>query len=260
MIKKRPQDSHKGTFGALQFFCGSTHMTGAPYLAITGALRCGVGLVYVSAKGPLRRVLQTRLSEPVFYGMSVSERATAFVVGCGSAKNAKVAEKLLKQNKPTVVDADAINWLSKHRNLLKTKRCQTVLTPHVMEMSRLTGKTAEFISKNREAVASEAAKEFDSVIVLKGHETVIATPDGEVFINTTGNSGVSKGGSGDVWAGITGAFLAQGYSPKEAAVIAVWLHGKAGDELAEEISEHGLLPSEIPLRAAKIYADSSRSI
>ena len=252
MIKKRPQDSHKGTFGALQFFCGSTNMTGAPFLAITGALRCGVGLVYVSAKGSLRKVLQTRLAEPVFYGHSLSERATAFVVGCGSANNAKAAKKLLKQEKPTVIDADAINWLSKNKELLKTKKCPTILTPHAMEMSRLTGKSVDFINKNRELVASEAAKEFGSFVVLKGHETVIATPDGNIYINTTGNSGLSKGGSGDVLAGMIGAFLAQGYSPESAAVIAVWLHGKAADELSQEISEHGLLPSEIPLQAAKI--------
>ena len=121
-----------------------------------------------------------------------------------------------------------------------------------MEMSRLTGKSVDFINKNRELVASEAAKEFGSVVVLKGHETVIATPDSKIYIHTTGNSGLSKGGSGDVLAGMIGAFLAQGYSPENAAVIAVWLHGKAADELSQEISEHGLLPSEIPLQTAKI--------
>ena len=252
IIKKRPENSHKGTFGALQFFCGSKHMTGAPFLAITGALRCGVGLVYVSAKGSLRKVLQSRLSEPVFCGKKLSERATAFVVGCGSAKKAKRVKKLLKQNKPTVVDADAINWLSKHKKLLYSKICDIVLTPHEMEMSRLTGKDIAFIGQNRELCAVEAAKEFDATVVLKGNETVITTPDGDVFINTTGNSGLSKGGSGDVLAGMIGAFLAQGYTAKEAAVVAVWLHGKAADELAEEISKHGLLPSELPSKAAKI--------
>ena len=252
VIKKRSENSHKGTFGALQFYCGSKHMTGAPFLAITGALHCGVGLVYVSAKRSLRKILQTRLSEPVFCKMKISKRATAFVVGCGSAKKAKRVKKLLKQTKPTVIDADAINYLSKHKKKLLKKKCDVILTPHEMEMSRLTGKDVAFISQNRELCAVQAAKEFDATVVLKGHETVIATPDGKVYINTTGNSGLAKGGSGDVLAGMTGAFLAQGYTPENAAVIAVWLHGKAADELAEEISMHGILPSMIPLQAAKI--------
>ncbi len=252
LIKKRPQDSHKGMFGTLQFFCGSKNMTGAPYLAVSGALRCGVGLVYVSAKGRLKKTLQTRLSEPVFCGMRISGRATAFVAGCGSGKNARFVKKILKQSRPAVIDADAINYLSVRKKLLSTKKCEIVLTPHVMELSRLTGNDAGYISANREKCAAEAAAEFGATVVLKGHETVIAEPSGRIYVNTTGNSGLSKGGSGDVLAGMIGSFLAQGYSPQDAAVISVWLHGKAADRLAVRISEHGLLPSEIPSEAASI--------
>ena len=255
VIKARPENSHKGTFGALQLLCGSKNMTGAPYLAASGALRCGVGLVYVSAAGSLKRVLQSKLAEPVFCGMKLSPRATAFIAGCGSGKNAWRVKKLLLQTKPVVVDADAINYLSKRVSLLKKKRCETVLTPHEAEMSRLTGKDIVYISSNRELCAAEAAKEFDSTVVLKGHETVVAAPSGEIFINTTGNSGLSKGGSGDVLAGMIGAFLAQGYSPRDAAVAAVWLHGKAADNLSEKISKHGLLPSEIPAEVAAVLSD-----
>lgn len=255
LIRKRPQDSHKGIFGTLQFFCGSKNMTGAPYLAVTGALRCGVGLVYISAKGFLKKTLQARLSEPVFCGMKISDRATAFVVGCGSGKNARHVKSVLKQYKPAVIDADAINYISRRKELLKTKSCDTVLTPHIMEMSRLTGKDPVYISENREVCAAEAAKEFGSTVVLKGHETLIAAPSGEVFVNTTGNSGLSKGGSGDVLAGMIGSFLAQGYSTRDAAVISVWLHGRAADILADRISEHGLLPSEIPYVVAEILHD-----
>lgn len=252
LIKKRPQNSNKGTFGTLQFFCGSKNMTGAPFLAVTGALRCGAGLAIVSARGKLKKILQSRLSEPVFSKIKISGRATAFAIGCGSGENARFVRKILKQNRPSVIDADAINYLSRHRKLLKNKNCETVLTPHEMEMSRLTGMEISYISKNREKCAAEAAAEFDSTIVLKGHETVIATPSGEIFINTTGNSGLSKGGSGDVLTGMIGSFLAQGYSTRDAALIAVWIHGKAADNLAGRISEHGLLPSDIPLEAAMI--------
>ncbi|MBQ6052849.1 MAG: NAD(P)H-hydrate dehydratase [Clostridia bacterium] len=254
IIKKRPENSHKGTFGTLQLFCGSKNMSGAPYLAASGALRCGVGLLYVSAKGKLRRVLQSRLAEPVFCKLKISPRATAFVVGCGSGKNAKHVKKVLSQSKPAVIDADAITWLSKHKKYLIKKRCETVLTPHEAEMSRLTGKDVSFISQNRELCAAEAAKEFCSVILLKGHETVIALPSGEILINTTGNSGLAKGGSGDVLAGMIGSFLAQGYSAKDAATAAVWIHGKAADILASDVSKHGILPSEIPFAAARLLA------
>ena len=254
IIKKRPEVSHKGTFGTLQLFCGSKNMPGAPYLAASGALRCGVGLLYISATGKLKRILQSRLAESVFCGMKISPRATAFVVGCGSGDNAKYVKKILSQPKPAVIDADAITWLSKHKKHLFKKRCAAVLTPHEAEMSRLTGRDISFISKNRELCASDAAKEFNSVVVLKGHETVIAFPSGETLVNTTGNSGLAKGGSGDVLAGMIGSFLAQGYSPEDSASLAVWLHGKAADELAADISKHGFLPSEIPYAAAKILA------
>lgn len=255
ILKPRPEISHKGTFGTLQLFCGSKNMSGAPYLAAAGALRCGTGLVYISAKGKLKRILQSKLAEPVFYKTKISSRATAFVCGCGSAKNAKIAKKILLQPKPAVIDADAITFLSKHKKLFSKKRCETVLTPHEAEMSRLTGKDISFISSNREICALEAAKEYDSVVVLKGHNTVVAAPSGEIYINTTGNSGLAKGGSGDVLAGMIGSFLAQGYSPCEAACAAVFIHGKAGDILAEKISAHGLLPSEIPLCAAELLSE-----
>jgi NAD(P)H-hydrate epimerase len=255
LIKPRPENSHKGTFGTLQLFCGSKNMTGAPYLAACGALRCGTGLLYISAKGKLKRILQAKLAEPVFCKMRISPRSTAFVAGCGLGKKAKYVKKILSQSKPAVIDADAINYLAKHKKLLIKKRCEAILTPHVAEMSRLTGKDADMIESDREACAAMAAAQFNCTVVLKGHETVIALPSGETFINTTGNSGLSKGGSGDVLAGMAGAFLAQGYSTRDAAIISVWLHGMAADNLKKNVSKHGLLPSEIPLEAAKILSE-----
>jgi len=252
IIKKRPQESHKGSFGTLQLFCGSKLMSGAPYLAAMGALRTGVGLAVVSAKEPLRKILMSRLTEPVFSGIKISPRATAFTVGCGSTDNAKIVKKLLKFNLPCVIDADAINYLAKHTDLLEKPHCSAVLTPHMAEMSRLMRIPIEEISKNREETALKAAKRFSSVVVLKGHNTVIATPNGDIFVNTTGNSGLAKGGSGDVLAGIIGSFLAQGYTPTEAAIIGVWLHGAAADSLKESTSEYGILPSDIPYEAGKI--------
>ncbi len=252
MIQKRPQYSHKGTFGGVQLICGSKKMTGAAVLAAKGALRSGVGLVYVESGRYLRKCLQSQLSEPVYVKKKQKTKCTAYVIGCGSGKNAKRVKNLLKTTKPLVIDADAISYLSKHKNIIKKKHCETILTPHPLELARLHNTTVKEIESDRIKATSYAATEFDSVIVLKGNNTVIATPQGKIFINTTGNSGLAKGGSGDVLSGIIGAFLAQGYTPENSALIGVFLHGKAADILKAETSEYGMLPSDIPEIIGKI--------
>ena len=142
--------------------------------------------------------------------------------------------------------------MSKHSNIIKKKHCETVLTPHPLELARLCGIQLNVIESDRIKAATFAAKEFNSTVVLKGEYTIIASTDGDVFINPTGNSGLAKGGSGDVLAGIIGSFLAQGYSTVESSVIGVYLHGKAADELKEDFSEYGILPSDLPIEVAKL--------
>ena len=256
LIKKREQFSHKGTFGTLQLFCGSKNMPGAAFLAASGALRCGVGLVYISTDRCVRQTLQTRLSEAVYTDKRIAQRATAFLSGCGSAYNAKFIKKLLLQEKPVVIDADSLTYLSKNMHILGGKHCRAIITPHAAEMSRLTGKSVEEIERSeasRAETALDFAKKYSLTVLLKGHRTLIATEDGKLFVNTSGNSGLAKGGSGDVLAGMIGAFAAQGYSAEDSCKIAAWLHGKAAESLTADVfSQHGMLPSDIPSEAAKI--------
>ena len=251
-LQSRPQHSHKGTFGGLQLVCGSKKMTGAAVLAAKGALRSGVGLVYVESGRYVRKILQAQLSEAVYVKKKKKTRNTAYVVGCGSSKQAKRVKKIIRGNKPTLIDADSLTYLSKHSNIIKKKHCETVLTPHPLELARLCGIQLNVIESDRIKAATFAAKEFNSTVVLKGEYTIIASTDGDVFINPTGNSGLAKGGSGDVLAGIIGSFLAQGYSTVESSVIGVYLHGKAADELKEDFSEYGILPSDLPIEVAKL--------
>lgn len=252
IIKKRPQHSHKGTFGGVQLVCGSEMMTGAAVLAAEAALRCGTGLVYIESDGYVRRILQTVLPEPVYVKHGTVTKATAYVAGCGLGKKAGRVKDVLATGKPLVIDADSVTYISRHPNIMKRKHGMAVLTPHPLEMAKLCGMTLAEIESDRLGAALKAAERFGSVIILKGSNTVIACPDGRVFINTTGNSGLSKGGSGDVLSGMTGSFLAQGYEAWESAVTAVYLHGKAADELSETVSEHGLLPSDIPRKVAEL--------
>lgn len=252
IISKRPQHSHKGTFGGVQLVCGSKRMTGAAVLAAKGALRSGVGLVYIESGRYVRKRLQTQLSEPVYVKKKKKTKCTAYVVGCGAGKRAKRVKKLLKFTKPLVIDADSISYLSKHPGIMKKKHCKTILTPHPLELARLCSTTINAVETDRIKAASVAASEFKSVVILKGNNTLIATPQGNIFINTTGNSGLAKGGSGDVLAGIIGSFLAQGYEPEESALIGVYLHGKAADILKETTSEYGMLPSDLPETVGKL--------
>lgn len=252
IIVKRPQHSHKGTFGGVQLVCGSKRMTGAAVLAAKGALRSGVGLVYIESGRYVRKRLQTQLSEPVYVKKKKKTKSTAYIVGCGLGKKGKRVKRLLKFKKPLVIDADSISYLGKHPNIMKKKHCETILTPHPLELARLCNTTINNVENDRIKAATVAAHEFNSVVVLKGKNSIIATPQGDVFINTTGNSGLSKGGSGDVLSGVIGSFLAQGYSTTESSLIGVYLHGKAADTLKESTSEYGMLPSDLPETIGKL--------
>ena len=146
--------------------------------------------------------------------------------------------------KPLVLDADGINAVAEHIHVLKTRRGSlTVLTPHDGEFLRLTRDKS--IGTDREKAAADFAREHDCVLVLKGHRTITAFPDGETFVNTTGNPGMAKGGSGDVLAGMILSLLGQGIDPKRAIPSAVWLHGRAGDLAAEDLGEYGMTPTDL---------------
>lgn len=270
VLPKRPSDSHKGSFGHLLMFCASRFMTGACILAANAALRSGVGLVSVARDEQTLSILQHHLTEPVFIPVdtgntegienliSLSKKASALLMGCGLGKhqNDKNAVfSLIKQAEcPIILDADGINDISENTMLLKEAKQVAILTPHPLEFSRLTGKSVDEIQADRINLALDFAKNYSCVLILKGASTVIAGPHGELSVCTRGNAGLSKGGSGDVLAGLCASLRAQSMSAFDSAVCAVYLHAAAGDILEKQISQRGFIPSDLPLVISKLLS------
>lgn len=249
-IRPRKENSSKGDFGTLLMLCGSSNMTGAGVLSAMGALRSGVGLVRFCGNKETLDKIQTMLLEPVFLPIEDIQNAkkTAFLCGCGIGReyDRQLADILEGSNVVSVLDADCINFLSQHIDVLGRMKCEKILTPHPMEMSRLTGKTVEEIQASREETAMNFATKHGCYLVLKGHNTVIAAPNGYVFVNTSGSSALAKGGSGDVLAGVIASLAAQGYTAEQAVKLGVFVHGLAADRLALQYGKSGVLPSDLP--------------
>ncbi len=260
----RPKNSHKGTFGTAVMFCGSYGMAGAAILSARACLRSGVGIAKCVIPKSIYDILTCAVPEAVcsiakqtlkggFKGNTdvkkPLERATAVLIGCGignTRQTQKLVKKLLETVKvPTVVDADGINALVANINVLRKTNAPIIITPHPAEMSRLTGLSVNEIEQNRVKVATDFAREYNCFVVLKGANTLVASPDGQVFFNTCGNSGMATGGSGDVLAGIIVSCLAQGIEVLEAVNSAVYTHSAAADKVAKIKGEQALLPSDI---------------
>ncbi|MBR3844538.1 MAG: NAD(P)H-hydrate dehydratase [Clostridia bacterium] len=257
---KRPKDNtHKGSFGTAGLFVGSEGMAGAALFAIRACLRCGVGLARPIVPNSIYPLVASGAPEGVYtlYDQTVSAgivanecmKATACLVGCGSKKTPftrdVVLELISSYTAPLVIDADGINSIHSHIDRLKERKGETVLTPHPGEMARLLGKTIEQVQENRIETAQSFAKEYGVIVVLKGAGTVIAGSHGELAVSLTGNSGLSKGGSGDVLAGMITSFLAQGMDAFQSACVGVWLHGLAGEITSQKLSRRGMLPSDV---------------
>ena len=255
-VKNRPDDSHKGTFGTLKLLCGSRKYTGAALLCCEGALRSGCGLVKLFANETVTSPVRVRLPEVINCSPDgfTDAKANAAVIGCGISDEYEneLASIISSQDIPCVIDADGINYIAKNINILRKTNADFVLTPHPMEFSRLTGLNMDDIQSDRVKYAQEFSRKYGCTLVLKGHNTVIASPDNDTVINTTGNSALAKGGSGDVLAGVIGSLLAQGYDTHTAAIIAVYSHGKAGDVLSAELGRSGVLPSDLPRVIGKL--------
>lgn len=264
-LPPREADSHKGTYGTLLTVCGSYGMAGAALLCTRGALRSGVGLLRAAVPQSVYPLLVDAVPEAVFHAVSEQggcfcadaipaltdalATADAVVMGCGvgrgEGQTAVVRHILTHSPVPVILDADGINAVSSHILAEEARSAPLILTPHPGEMARLMGLSTDGVQANRQAVACQLARETGAVVVLKGHRTLIASPDGTVMENPTGNAGMATGGSGDVLAGIIGALVAQGMPPYEAAVCGVYLHGGAGDLAAAKHSQHGMLPTDL---------------
>jgi len=260
LLPDRNPWGHKGSFGKVLLLCGSRGYTGAAYLSAMGALRAGAGLVFLGVPESIYGIEAVKLNEPVVFplpdqkGMldirsipQILERLPqmdAVLIGCGlgiSAATEAVVRAVLEHAAcPVVVDADGITLLKAHKDILRGRAYPTILTPHDGEFLRMDGT----IGEDRMASAAYFARQWNSILLLKGHRTCIT--DGVThYRNTTGNPGMAVGGSGDVLAGMIVSLLGQGLKPLEAAACAAWLHGAAGDRCAAELGQYGMLPSDL---------------
>lgn len=260
LLPDREADGHKGTYGKLLLLCGSRGYTGAAYLSTMGALRCGAGLVFLGVPECIYGIEACKLHEPVVFPLpdregklsedavpEIEERlrgADAVLVGCGLGQSegtlAAVKTVLEKAQCPVVLDADGINVLASHKDILRGRQHPTILTPHEGEFLRFGGT----LSGDRMQDAVNCAKAWNSIVVLKGHGTCVT--DGQTgYLNPTGNPGMAVGGSGDVLAGMITALLGLGVKPLEAAAVGAWLHGAAGDLCAKELGQYGMLPTDM---------------
>ncbi len=236
--------AHKGVRGHAALLCGSAGMAGAAILAAMAAEKMGAGLVTAMVPSALLPVMMARLTGAMCMDREaeIPEKANAILVGCGIGRGEageKALEKALKAKADTlIIDADGLYHLAKDLGALKGAAKQIILTPHMGEMSRLCGLSIPEITENRVIVAEGFAAKHGVTVVLKGAYTVVANPDGKTYINTTGNPGMAKGGSGDVLAGMILGLAAQ--NMENPAARGVFLHGKSGDEAAKELGEHGM--------------------
>lgn len=260
LLPDRDAWGHKGDFGKILLLCGSRGFTGAAYFAAMGALRCGAGLVYLGVPESIYAIEAGKLNEPVVFPLpekdgKLSQAALedvlprlmqmdAVVLGCGlgrSEETTAVIQAVLQQATcPVVLDADGINGLAGHMDVVRRRAWPTILTPHDGEFLRMGGQ----LGPDRMASAAETARDLGCIVLLKGHRTCIT--DGiRGYRNLTGNPGMAVGGSGDVLAGMIGGLLGQKLPPLEAAACAAWLHGAAGDLCAQELGQYAMLPSDM---------------
>ena len=266
VLKPRDLNSHKGDFGHLLVVAGSPGKTGAAVLTCQGAMRAGAGLVTLGIPESLNPILESKLTEvmteplpesiPGFLGtlaiekiMALTENKSVLALGPGVSTNDETVElvhRIIKEiNIPVVIDADGLNALARDVNILKEAKVPIVLTPHPGEMARLMNASAAEIQNNRIEISRRFAQEYNVYLVLKGFRTIIADPYGNIWINPTGNPGMATAGMGDVLTGMLSSFIAQGFGIMDAAKLAVFSHGLAGDTIASERGEIGLLATDV---------------
>ena len=259
LLPKRPAHSNKGTFGKLLLIAGSVNMAGAAILSGKAAYRTGVGLVKILTAEENRIILQSAVPEAVLctYGKKIDQEAVlkelkwadAVVIGPGIGmddNSKKLLDLVLSNvNVPLVMDADALNIISQDVNRLLLPHTDTVVTPHLGEMSRLTGNSVSWIQNHILDSAKEFARQYHVTCVLKDFHTITANAYGLCYVNNTGNNGMATAGSGDVLSGIIGGLIALGMDSEKAASLGVMVHGLAGDNAAETKGEAAMMASDI---------------
>jgi hydroxyethylthiazole kinase-like uncharacterized protein yjeF len=263
---KRAPDAGKRDFGHVLVIAGSGGYTGAAYLTSQAAILSGSGLVTLAVGKSIYPIMAEKLTEvmvkPFFetrdYSLSLlaekellssASKCTCAAIGPGISRNKETQELvrslLGKIGKPVILDADGINAFAGHVDSLTKASAGLILTPHMGEMARLLEKDVDEVKKKRKDIALEFAHKYNIVLVLKGHETVVAGPDGAFYINTTGNVGMATGGTGDVLTGMIASFVGQGMGLFDAAAAGVYLHGSAGDLAAKEKGALSLIATDL---------------
>ena len=275
----RKSESNKGSYGKVLLVAGSQRYRGAAALCAEGAARTGAGIVTLAAIQPVLDAVLPRLPEicllPCATGseggidsacadmiLAQANRSSVLAIGPGlsvCAETKALVPALIAQSKvPVILDADGLNLAARLDSLPRPENAPLILTPHPGEMARLTRRSVDEIQSNRESVAAGYARANHCIVVLKGSRTLVAGPEGEVYVNTTGNAGLSRGGSGDILTGMIAALVAQKLPPLEAAACGVWLHGAAADRTAQRLGQYGMLPHDIFADLGRIFAENGR--
>ena len=278
-LPARRRRSHKGDYGRLLNIAGSQRYMGAAVLSTLAAMRSGAGYVTLASTKEVCRTALPLLMEAVMLPLKQTpegaisyeamdaiwenaQKASAILIGNGLGTGmdaCRIVYELVKQAKcPLVIDADGINVLARSIDILKQAQAPVILTPHLMELSRLTTLPVEQIRQDLLTVGLRFAEEYGVTVVLKDAYTLTVTPQGRVYINTTGNAGLAKAGSGDVLAGVIGALAAQGRQPEIAAACGVYLHGLAGDYAAGELSQYAMLARDTVEYLPRVFAENGR--
>ena len=265
-LKIRPPEAHKGNTGHLLVIAGSPGKTGAAAMSAMSALRSGAGLVTLGIPRSLNPILETQVLEAMtcplpetpegmlaassldpIMNLLADKKCLAIGPGLGLAEDSqKLVHRIIPECRvPVVIDADGLNSLVGKTKLLKKSKCPLVLTPHPGEMARLMDTTVSQVQKDRIKCSREFARTYNVHIILKGARTVIAHPDGKVFVNPTGNPGMASGGMGDVLTGIVAGLIAQGYSPRTSTHVATYLHGAAADAQVNARGPIGYIASDV---------------
>ena len=266
LLPTRNENTHKGSYGRVVIIAGSRGMTGASFLTTKSALRTGSGLVYSIIPERLETIMCTKLTEAII--KPVNDRGTGhFVIesldsiineisdkdsiaigpgmGVDHERVELVSEIIKKASIPMVIDADGLNCISNNLEVLNNKKNSIIITPHSGEMARLLNTDIKDIEEKRKYHAPYFSEKYGVYTVLKGHQTIVASPDGEIYVNNTGNPGMAAAGSGDVLTGIITSLLGQKIQPFDAAKLGVYLHGLAGDIARDKIGEYGMIATDI---------------
>lgn len=279
LILIRPKDSHKGMFGRILNIAGSEKMPGACALSTLAALRSGAGLMVTATVKSAAQSLSSNIFESMYLPLEANadgmisrsnieaileevKKASVIMLGrgLGVSDDTKEIVRAVIENAecPVILGADGINCIADGIDIIRNKKAGLILTPHPGELSRLTGIPIDEIIKNRMEHAVSFAKEYGVTVVSKGAPTYTASSDGSCWINSTGNPGLSRGGSGDILTGIIAGLRAQGLSDEEAAFAGAYLHGKAADNTAMKRSALGMLPQDVIEELTYLFRDMNR--